>query len=88
MKLPSNTIVAPEKIKKYLLTYRIEDDKSQYLEEVGYSLEQWKQLEEDFREQILCLDAMFKEMTAYGDVYEIRGILTGPNGKQLKVVTI
>jgi hypothetical protein len=36
----------------------------------------------------LTLDASFLRETPFGDLYEIRGILIGPAGKKLKVVTI
>ena len=88
MKLPPDSIIAIEKIKNYLLTRRVEDDKSYYIEQAGYTIENWKQLEADIRNQVLVHDAALTEKTKYGDVYEIRGTLTGPNGQELKIVTI
>jgi hypothetical protein len=42
----------------------------------------------DIREQIMTLDAKTMEKTEYGPKYAIRGVLTGPNGSTLRVVTI
>ena len=88
MKLHNQTVIAREKITKYLLQYRLVNDKSKFLNYAGYKIENWQQLENDIREQILPLEAVFIEKTRYGDIFEIRENLIGPNGKTLKVVTI
>ena len=54
----------------------------------GYGLDNWKALEVDLRNQILTLDAVFTDKTNYGDVFQIKGILQGPNGQSLRVCTI
>jgi hypothetical protein len=58
------------------------------LAKAGDTLENWLLLENDLRNQILSLDVALIENTQYGQMYEIRGKLTGPNGKSLKVCTI
>lgn len=88
MKLPANTIIAPRKLTQYLLRLRVEDDKSQFLALAGYTPEDAVRLMRDIREQLLPLDAEFHEETEYGLKYRIRGTLTGPNGRVLRVVTI
>lgn len=88
MKLPAKTLIAPEKITKYLLVWRKNKDKSKWLAQAGYTLKNWKILEEDLRKQILPLDATPTESTKYGQMYEITNNLTGPNGKVLAVCTI
>jgi len=88
MKLPENTLIAQEKLTKYLLALRKRNDKSQWLAEAGYKLENWKVLESDLRELILSIDAAPTEKTEYGQIYEIRGKMVGPNGKNLAVCTI
>ena len=42
----------------------------------------------DLRTQILSLDATPAEETKYGQMFAIKGILNGLNGKSLKVHTI
>ena len=88
MKLPENSILAPEKFHGYLLKKMPDNDKSIFLAIAGYSLENWNLLVNDIRTQILPLDAVFERETPFGNLYEIRGIITGPNGKTLKVVSI
>ena len=88
MKLPSNTIIAPEKLTRYLLVQREFDDKSQFLRQAGYTLENWEQLAQDLRLQVLPNDAVLIEQTVYGNIFEIRSSLTGPNGQTLFVKTI
>ena len=88
MKLPANTVIAPRKFNQYLLRLRQEDDKSQFLALAGYSLANADQLMGDIREQILPLEAELFDNTEYGPKYRIRGTLTGPNGRVLRVLTI
>jgi hypothetical protein len=88
MKLPSNTVIAPRKLTQYLLRLRLQDDKSQFLALAGYTLENADRLMADIREQILPLEAELFDETEYGPKYRIRGTLTGPNGRVLRVLTI
>ena len=88
MKLPGNSQIAHEKLTQYLLALRKRNDKSQWLAQAGYSLENWQVLENDLRNQILSVDATLIENTEYGQMYEIRRNLIGPNGKSLTVCTI
>ena len=86
--LDINAVITTEKLTKYLLVKLPKDDKSQYLAQAGYTLENWQQLEQDLKEQILIREAIPKTNTNYGQKYEIIGDLIGPNGKTLKVKTI
>lgn len=88
VKLPENTIIAAEKLYRYLLVPRAADDKSKFLAAAGYRRENWQVLEQDLRQQILTLEATEAEQTKHGTVYEIRGNLRGPNGMALSVITI
>jgi hypothetical protein len=88
VKLPSNTIIAPEKLTRYLLVQREFDDKSQFLRQAGYTLENWEQLEQALRLQVLPNDVVLIEQTVYGNIFEIRSSLTGPNAQTLFVKTI
>lgn len=88
MKLPSDTLIASEKLTQYLLVQRTFDDKSQFLQQAGYTVDNWKQLEEDLRLQVLPSDATLIEHTIYGDILEICSALTGPNRTTLLVKTI
>jgi hypothetical protein len=88
MKLPSETIIDPRKITHYLLRSRVENDKSNLLAQAGYTPENPAQLVADLREQILALDAESMGSFEYGEKFLIRGVLRGPNGRELRVLTI
>ena len=88
MKLPRDAVIASEKLTRYLLVKRPVGDKSEFLKQAGYSLDNWRQLEQDIRQQILSKDAVSIERTEYGEFFEIRASLTGPNGVGLNLRTV
>jgi len=88
MLLPIDAAIAPEKLTKYLLVLLPKDDKSQFLQRAGYTLENWQQLEADLRSQVLTKPAQFSEKTIYGDKYKIEATIKGVNGVELEVITI
>ncbi len=88
MKLPPDSVISEKKLKEYLLTPRIEDDKSGFLALAGYSLANWHVLGRDLRWQVEEGDALLIRTTPYGEIYHIKGQLTGPNGQGLQVITV
>ncbi|MBI2058407.1 MAG: hypothetical protein HYT87_01415 [Nitrospirae bacterium] len=88
MKLPADTVIAPEKVTRYLLVQYARGDKSKFLAAAGYSLEDPDRLLHDLRAQILPLEATAVESNQFGEYFEIRGTLTGPNGVTLAIRTI
>lgn len=88
MTLPADTMIAREKLTHYLLRPREDHDKSGFLAKGGYCLAEADRLERDIREQLLPLDAVFAGATAYGEKFVICGTLTGPNGRELKVLSV
>ena len=87
MKLSRDSEIAREKVTRYLLKLRGEDDKSKFLAQAGYTAAHAEKLLNDLR-ALLTQDAEFIHTTEYGDKYRIRGTLIGPNGRQLRVVSI
>jgi hypothetical protein len=87
MKLPTDTQIAPEKLTRYLLVKRPVGDKSEFLKQAAYTLDNPEQ-EEDIQRQLLILDAISIEKTHYGELFEIRGSLAGPNSRILRVKTV
>jgi hypothetical protein len=87
MKLPPDSEIARVKATHYLLKLREEDDKSKFLEQAGYMAAHAERLLQDLR-GLLAADAEYVQKTEYGDKYQIRGILAGPNGRTLRVVSI
>jgi hypothetical protein len=88
MRLPANTVIAEEKLARYLLFPQARGDKSAFLAQAGYVMGITGRLLEDLRTQVLPLEAVVLASNKFGRYYEIRGVLTGPNGKTLAVRTI
>lgn len=88
MKLPTEAEIAQDKLTRYLLVKRPVGDKSEFLKQAGYGLDNWQQLEQDIRQQILSNEATSTEQTQHGEYFEIIGPLTGPNGAVLRVKTV
>lgn len=88
MKLPADAVIAEDKLTRYLLLPHARGDKSAFLAGAGYTLGHADQLLRDLRTQILPLEAESLESTKFGQYYQVRGILTGPNGTALPVRTI
>lgn len=88
MRLPVDTTITEDKLLRYLLLPQVRGDKSAFLSQAGYRLENANQLLQDLRTQLLPLDAVQLESNKFGRYHEIRGSLTGPNGATLVVRTI
>lgn len=88
MRLPAETVISEDKLVRYLLVPQLRGDKSSFLRTGGYELSNAAHLLRDLRNQILPLDAIPLERNQFGQYYEIRGTLKGPNGTILSVRTI
>jgi hypothetical protein len=88
MQLPPDSLIAAEKITRYLLVPLARGDKSAYLSRAGYTQENPRQLLDDLRAQILPLDAVEAGESKFGRYFEVCGLLRGPNGIALMVRTI
>jgi hypothetical protein len=88
MKLPPNSDIPFEKLTRYLLVPQARADKSAFLARAGYTAAMAALLRQDLFSQILPLDAKPAGTNQFGDYFEIRGLLRGPNGHALRVKTI
>jgi hypothetical protein len=88
MRLPADTVIAKEKLTRYLLLPHTRGDKSAFLAQGGYGLGNADQLLMDLRSQMLPLEAEKLESNKFGQYYQIRGTLTGQNGTTLPIRTI
>jgi len=88
VKLPANATIAPEKLSKYLLVRQSRGDKSVFLAMAGYTAANPEQLLQDLRVQVLSQEAVPLHRTKFGQFYEIRTALTGPNGRMLRIRSI
>jgi len=88
MKLPADSLIAVEKITRYLLVPLARGDKSAFLSRAGYISDNPQQLLDDLRSQVLPRDAVAAGENMFGRYFEVRGLLRGPNGLDLSVRTI
>lgn len=87
-RVPIDVIIPDDKLLNYLLLPREENDKSKFLNSAGYYITNCEILAHDLRQLIQANEVSDVSASAYGTKYEIRGILNGPNGRALHVVTI
>ena len=88
MVITKDVTIPVEKIRDYLLKWIEKDDKSGFLKLAGYSRDNYQKLIDDIREQLLPAEAVLQERKQDGELYRIRGILRGPNGRELLVKTV
>lgn len=81
-------IIQPEKLQDYLLAHShpIGRFKARFFYSLGFTAEDWRKLEEQIR-RLLENDPVEKEKTDYGQKFEVRGIITGPDGQRAEIVT-
>jgi outer membrane receptor for Fe3+-dicitrate len=83
-------IIEAAKLHAYLLSrdHPIGRFKAAFFLALGYSAENWRQLEADLRSQHLSQGATAEEQTPYGRKYTIRATLVGPSGGSAEVVSV
>lgn len=76
MKLKPEQIEIPEeKILHYLLVRKEKNDKSFFLEKLGFSIDNYKELIEEIKNIAVANDAILSRNTDFGDLYKIEGRL-------------
>ena len=88
MKLPPDSVIAEAKVTQYLLVPQARADKSAFLARAGYTAGNAEALIHDLREMLHAHEATPAGTNQFGDYYELRGSLRGPNGTILSVKTI
>ncbi len=84
MKIPIDKIeIAEEKITNYLLVKKKKNDKSAFLNQLGYTLENSNELVNDIKTIAANNEAHLQQATAFGNMYAVKGSL-----KNFAVVTI
>ena len=78
MHIPIEKIEIPdEKITDYLLVQKEKNDKSEFLNRLGYTAERWKELVSDIKKIVAENEAQLQQQTPFGDMYEVKGELRG-----------
>ena len=91
MKLPvvMKVRVDPAKVRCYLLSasHPVGRYKAVFFRSLGCSAVNWMQLAQNLAELAASREATVRE-TEYGEKYEVRGTLKGPNGRSAEIVTV
>ena len=92
MQIPNSdrALIDPVKLHGYLLSrsHPVGRFKAPFSHALGYSSENWRQLEVDLRTQHLSRDVTLEDHTPYGQKYSIRATLVGPSGSSADVVSV
>ena len=88
LKIPPDAIIPLEKLTRYLLVPRVEDDKSRFLAQAGFTQENPEALRTAIRLLVETTEASEDSSNQFGDFYRIEGELEGREGYQLPVVLI
>ena len=84
MNVEGEIILNTRKITEYLLVWKAESDKSTFLMNLGYSLDNWQELERDIRQIIDQGNPIYSRPAPFGgDLYKVSGLL-----RNFEVVTI
>ena len=85
---PDKAMVPQAKIEAYLLSpaHLVGRHKQVFFKSLGYAQSEWRFLERDIR-AFASRDARATRRTKYGQKYEVRGAITGPNDHTARIVT-
>ena len=84
MRVEGEIILDIRKITEYLLVWKAESDKSAFLINLGYSQDNWQELERDIRQIITDGEPVYSRPAPFGgDLYKVSGTL-----RNFGVVTI
>ena len=84
MHISADNVEIPKgKITEYLLVRKAKNDKSEFLLKLGYSTQNWMELESDIKKLVEENEPYLQSHSPFGDLYEVKGTL-----RNLEVVTI
>ncbi|MEO1664725.1 MAG: DUF6883 domain-containing protein [Chloroflexota bacterium] len=88
MRIPAEAaVIPPEKLTKYLLVPQVKNDKSKFLAQAGFTLDNPDELDAAIRRILAENDAVQDRENEYGKSYRVSGQLVGPGGA-LAVITV
>lgn len=88
MRIPEDAIIPHDKITRYLLVQKARNDKSKFLAQAGFTLENPEALVAAIQLLVAVGEAVEDRSNEYGLFYQVAGELVGVNGVNLSVVTI
>ncbi len=86
---PDRALVDPAKIRDYVLSpeHPVGRFKAVVFQNAGYRRAEWEILQADLA-ATARLDAQLEAQTPFGQKYEVRAILRGPDGRDLAIVVV
>ena len=88
MKIPADAIIPDDKLTRYLLVYKVRNDKSKFLAQGGFTQENPEALRTAIESLAESVEVVEDGTNEYGIFYRVEGDLNGINGVNLSVVTI
>jgi hypothetical protein len=88
LRIPSDASIPRDKLTRYLLVYRDEDDKSQFLAQIGFTQDNLDWLETALRVHIEEYEAVEEKSNQYGVFYQVNGDLIGVERRKLLITSI
>lgn len=88
MRIPEDAIIPNDKMTRYLLIQKARNDKSKFLAQAGFTLQNPEALAAAIHSLIAMSEAVEDRNNEYGAFYKVAGELVGINGVSLSVVTI
>ena len=77
-------VIEKQKISDYLLVWKQKNDKSKFLNDLGYSLQNWEELKDDIEKIVLENQRIFQNAAPFGgNLYQVNG-----NLRNFGVITI
>lgn len=86
----AQTRIDPRKLRDYVLNPEHDSGryKAEFFAQMGYTVADWQQLENDIREHHLSQPVQRGKPSPYGQKYIITAPLQGPNGATRQVTTV
>lgn len=88
VEIPADAIIPDDKLARYLLVYKVRNDKSKFLAQAGFTQENLESLRAAIRAVVESGEAVENGTNEYGTFYKLEGELIGINGRNLSVTTI
>lgn len=88
MYIPSDAIIANEKLTEYLLIPKTRNDKSKFLALAGFTQDNPEELKAAIRLLADQAEAVIEKTNEYGTSFQVKGVLQGINAHDLSVILV
>lgn len=88
MRILENTVIPDSKLTQYLLVEKARNDKSKFLAQAGFTIENLGYLRSAIQDLVKNNPATIDGYNEYGTFYQVQGELRGTNNIGLAVITV